>query len=46
MAQMNLSIDPDEVFITDDHPVSAVATFPKTRDWKTQLCCIDPTGHQ
>lgn len=42
---MNLSIDPDEDFIRCDHPVSAMAAFPKTTDWKTQLCCIDPAGH-
>lgn len=42
---MNLSIDPDEDF-RGDHPLSAKAAFPKTTDWKTQLCCIDPAGHQ
>lgn len=43
---MNLSIDPDEDFIRGDHPVSATAAFPKTADWKTQLCHIDPAGHR
>lgn len=45
-AQINLSIDPDEDFIRGDHPVNAVALFPKTTEWKTQLCFIDPTGHR
>lgn len=45
-AQMNLSIDPDEDFIRGDHPVSAATAFPKTADWKTQLCRIDPAGHR
>lgn len=44
--QINLSIDPDEDFIRGDHPVNAVAPFPKTTEWKTQLCFIDPTGHR
>lgn len=41
---MNLSIDPDEDFIRCDHPVSAMAAFTKTTDWKTQLYCIDLAG--
>lgn len=43
---MNLSIDPDKDFIRGDRHVSAMAAFPKTTDWKTQLCCIDPAGHR
>lgn len=35
---MNLSIDPDEDFIRDYHPVSAMAAFPKTTHWK--LNCV------
>lgn len=46
VAQLNLSIEADKDFIKSDHPVSATAASQRPSAWRTQLCCIDPTGHR